>query len=123
MKEELQCELLICNNWYYILYALTAVHGKMVKCLVYGCNSGYNKKQQQVLGFSFLFNQPDLLTKWIKCDNQSEWKPIKNSIVCIKHLRMILLKNGKRMKLKRKCNQFNNTHTKSIKTIFSIGYC
>jgi len=39
----------------------------------------------------FLFNKPDLLTKWIKCDNQSEWKPIKNSIVCIKH-RMNLLK-------------------------------
>jgi len=27
MKEELQCELLIRNCWYYILYALTAVHG------------------------------------------------------------------------------------------------
>jgi len=71
----------------------------------------------------FLFNKPDSLTKWIKCDNQSEWKPIKNSIVCMKHLRMILLKNGKRMKQKRKCNQFNNTPRKSIKTIFSIGYC
>jgi len=48
----LQCELLICNSWYYILYPVTAVHGKMV-CLVYGCNSAYNKKHQQVLGFSF----------------------------------------------------------------------
>jgi len=53
MKEEVQCELLICHSWYYTLYALTAVHNKMVKSLVYGCNSGYNKKHQQALGFSF----------------------------------------------------------------------
>jgi len=44
----------------------------------------------------FLFNKPDLLTKWINCGNQSEWKPIKNSIVRRKHLGMILLKTGKR---------------------------
>jgi len=31
MKEYLQCELLIRNSWYYTLYALTAVHGKMGK--------------------------------------------------------------------------------------------
>ena len=49
------------------------------------CNSGYNKKHQQVLGHSYLFKKPDLWTKWMKFDNQSKWKPIKNSIVCIKH--------------------------------------
>jgi len=79
---------------------LTAAHGKMVnKCLVYGWNSGYNKKHQQVLEHSFRFNKPDLLTKWIKCDNRSEWKPIKNSIVYI--LRMILLKNRKKNETKK----------------------
>jgi len=35
----------------------------------------------------FLFNKPNLLKKWIKCDNRSERKPIKNSIVCIKHFK------------------------------------
>jgi len=50
----------MCNSWYHILYALTAVHRKMVnKCLLYGCNSGYNKKNQLVLGFSFLVNKSD----------------------------------------------------------------
>jgi len=46
----------------------------------------------------FLFNKPDLLTKWIKFDNRSEWKPIKNSIVCIKYFKDDVIKNGKRMK-------------------------
>ena len=35
----------------------------------------------------FLFNKPDLLTKWIKFDIRSEWKPIKNSIAYIKYFK------------------------------------
>ena len=36
------------------------------KCVIYGCNSGCNKKHEQVHGFSFHFNKPDLSTIWIK---------------------------------------------------------
>jgi len=98
-KNNCNVNCLICSSWYYILYALTAAHDKMVnKCLVDGCNSGCSsKKHQDVLGF-FFFNKPDLLTKWIKFDNRSEWKPIKNSIVCIKYFKDDVIKNGKRMK-------------------------
>jgi len=61
---------------------LTAVHGKVVnKRLVYICNSGYNKKHQQVLGVAF--QQTWFINSWIKFDNWFEWKPIKNSILCI----------------------------------------
>jgi len=68
------------------------------KCAACGCTNGNNKKHEQVHGFSFPIKKTDLLTKWIKFVNRTDWKPTENSIACMKRFKDEFIKNGKRMK-------------------------
>jgi len=46
----------------------------LISVLVMLVTRGYNTKHEKVHGF-FPFNKPDLLAKWIKFVNRSDWKP------------------------------------------------
>ena len=71
-------------------------------CVVFGCKSGYSSQSHKVSGFSFPFEKPDLLilARWIKFVNRKNWKPSKHSIICAKHFKDELIKDGKKKKLK-----------------------
>ena len=56
-------------------------------CVVFGCKSGYSSQSHKVNGFSFPFEKPDLLARWIKFVNRKNWKPSKNSIIFAKHFK------------------------------------
>ena len=62
--------------------------------------SGYSSQSHRVSGFPFPFEKPDLLAWWIKFVNRKNWKPSKNLIICAKHFKDELIKDGKRKKLK-----------------------
>ena len=82
------------------------------KCVVFGCKSGYdNNQQEKVSGFSFPFNKPDLLEKWVKFVNRPEWKPSKSSVVCVKHFQQEFVNNGMRKKLKWEMQPIPTLHT------------
>ena len=69
------------------------------KCVIYGCKSGYvtkAEKENKVSSFFFPFHKPDLLSKWIKFINHSEWTPTSNSVICIKYIKEELIIEGKR---------------------------
>ena len=70
------------------------------KCVVFGCKSGYDNQQEKVSDFSFPFNEPDLLEKWVKFVNRPEWKPSKSSVICVKHFQQEFVNNDMRKKLK-----------------------
>ena len=56
--------------------------------VVYGCRSGYFSSasaEEKVSFFTFPLEKPDLLSKWIKFVNRSNWTPTKYSVICIKH--------------------------------------
>ena len=57
------------------------------KCVIFGCKSDYDNQNEKMSTFSFPFNRPDLLEKWIKYVNQPNRKPSKSSIVCVKHFK------------------------------------
>ena len=83
------------------------------KCVVYGCKSGYVSKseREKVSSFSFPLNKPDLLSKWIKFVNRSNWNPTSNSVICINHFEEELIINGKRKKLNWSLNPVPTIHT------------
>ena len=70
------------------------------KCVVFGCKSGYDSQKEKVSGFSFPFTKPDLLEKWTKFVNRTNWKPSKSSVICVKHFKEELIIFGQRKKLK-----------------------
>ena len=70
------------------------------KCVIFGCKSGYDNQHEKVSTFSFPFNRPDLLEKWVKFVNRPNWKPSKSSVVCVKHFKNKLIIHGQRKKLK-----------------------
>ena len=39
------------------------------KCVVFGCKSDFDNQNEKVSTFSFPFNRPHLLEKWIKYVN------------------------------------------------------
>ena len=64
------------------------------KYVIYSCNSGYvtkAEKENKVSSFSFPFHKPDLLRKWIRFVNRSDWTPTSNSVICIKHFKEELI--------------------------------
>ena len=81
------------------------------KCVVYGCKSGYYTKHEKVHGFYFPFNKPDLLAKLIKFVNRCDWKPTKNSVVCIEHFKDEFIIRGQRMKLNWEMQPVPTIHT------------
>ena len=95
-------------------------------CVVFGCKSGYSSQSHKVSGFSFPFEKPDLLilVQWIKFVNRKNWKPSKHSIICAKHFKDELIKDGQRKKLKVgtfTCS--NHSYRKSIKTSICSSMC
>ena len=78
------------------------------KCVVFGCKSGYDSQQDKVAGFPL--SAPDLLEKWIKFVNRVNWKPTKQSIICMKHFKEFISR-GKRMTLKWKLQPVPTIHT------------
>ena len=84
------------------------------KCVVFGCKSGYvckSVKETKVFLFSFPLNNPELLKKWIKFVNRSNWKPTSNSVVCAKHFKEEFINPGKRTKLKWELDPVPTIHT------------
>ena len=72
------------------------------KCLVFGCNSGYqssSKVNGNLVSFFFPFNKPDLLQDWIRFVNRRDWKPTTHSVLCELHFNEKFISRGKRCKL------------------------
>ena len=67
--------------------------------------------KKRCLGFSFPFNKPDLLEKWVKFVNRPEWKPSKSSVICVKHFQQEFVNNGMRKKLKWEMPPVPTLHT------------
>ena len=51
--------------------------------------------------FEFPFKNPALLEKWIKFVYRLDWKPTKNSVICIKHFEEEFITRRKRNTLKK----------------------
>ena len=62
-------------------------------------------------GFSFPFNKPDLLEKWVKFVKRPSWKPSKSSVICVKHFQKEYIINGQRKKLKWEMQPVPTLHT------------
>ena len=94
-------------------------------CVVFGCKSGYSSQSHKVSGFSFLFKKPDLLILawWIKFVNRKNWKPSKHSIICAKHFKDELIKDGKRKKLKWELLPVPTIHTEKALKRLSVLPC
>ena len=72
---------------------------------------------------AFSFKKPDLLTRWIKFVNCKNWKPSKNSIICAKHFKDELIKDGKRKKLKWELLSVPTIHTEKALKHHSVLPC
>ena len=94
-------------------------------CVVFGCKSGYSSQSHKVSGFSFLFEKSDLLILawWIKFVNRKNWKPSKHSIICAKHFKDELIKDGKRKKLKWELLPVPTIHTEKALKRLSVFPC
>ena len=89
-------------------------------CVVFGCKLGYSSQSHKVSGFLFPFEKPDLLilARWIKFVNRKNWKHSKHSIICAKHFKDELIKDGKRKKLKWELLPVPTIHTeKALKSV------
>ena len=49
--------------------------------------------------------------KWVKFLNRSEWKPLKSSVICVKHFQPEFVNNGMKKKLKWKMQPVPTLHT------------
>ena len=81
------------------------------KCVVCGCKSGYKTCDAKVSHFEFPFKRPQLLEKWIKFVNRRDWKPTKNSVICIKHFKEEFICHGKKNTLRRESQLIPTIHT------------
>ena len=81
------------------------------KCVIYGCKSGYDNQKEKVSGFSFPFNKPNLLEKWVKFVNRRAWKPSKSSVICVKHFQEQYIINGQTKNLKWEMQPVPTLHT------------
>ena len=90
------------------------------KCVMYGCKSGYvsEKKENPVSTFCFLLDKTDLLQKWQRFANRSNWSVTKNSVTCFEHFKeKILLRGNKRANLNRKLSPIPSIHSdKALKS-------
>ena len=80
------------------------------KCGVFGCNSGYCTSNEKLSAFEFPFKDPELLERWIKFVNCRDWKPPKNSLICIKHFKEEFITLGKRNTMKKDMKLLNYLH-------------
>ena len=86
------------------------------KCIVFGCTSGYKSSGKKVSTLEFPFKNLKLLKKWIKFVNRCDWKPTKNSVICIRRFKKDFLNRGKRIILKKNLQPYPTIHTeKSLK--------
>ena len=89
------------------------------RCVAYGCRSGYdseranvNEETQHILSsFQYPFKNPELLDKWLKFVNRSDWKPSPSSVLCEKHFKEEYIIRGKKCNLKWKCNPIPTIHS------------
>jgi len=82
------------------------------KCSAFGCKTGYDSTESKnVSTFSFPLDNPDLIQKWIKFVNRTEWTPTKHSVLCIKHFEEMYIVRGKKKNLLNwKMNPFPTIH-------------
>ena len=52
---------------------------------MFGYTSKYKSSGEKMSSFEFETKNPKLLEKWIKFVNLCDWKPTKNSVICIRH--------------------------------------
>ena len=81
------------------------------KCVICGCKSGYKTCDEKVSHFEFPFKRPQLLEKWVKFVNRRDWKPTKNSVICIKHFKEEFICHGKKNALKWESHPIPTIHT------------
>ena len=82
--------------------------------MAFGCSSGYDSNSEKVPTFSFPLGKFDLIEKWIKFVNQSNWFPTKNSVLCIKHFEDKYILKGKRNKLNWNLQPISTIHSEKI---------
>ena len=59
------------------------------KYVAFSCSCGYHINREKVSTFSFPLEKSVLLEKWVKFVNRNDWFPPKNSVLFIKHLKII----------------------------------
>ena len=64
--------------------------------------------------FELPFKGPELLEKWIKVVNRCDWKPTKNSVICIKHFKEEFITRGKRNTLKKDMKPYPTIYTTEV---------
>ena len=81
------------------------------KCVVIGCKSGYKSESTRIPTFSFPLTKPQLLEKWIDFVNRKDWRPTKNSVICLNHFdKKLLGASVRRTKLNWKLNPVPTIH-------------
>ena len=81
------------------------------KCAVYGCESGYTAKKKKktedgsnkrpvVAAFRFPLKKSELLVRWVKFINRSEWNPSEHSVICERHFEEKFINRGDKCNLK-----------------------
>ena len=66
------------------------------KYVAFGCISGYLTAHIDVSKFAFPLDYPNLLIHWIKFVYRSNWRPTKNSLLCINHFKGKFIHYGKK---------------------------
>ena len=85
------------------------------KCCAVGCKTGYDSGNDgKVSSFTFPFDKKDLLERWIKFINRTEWAPSKYSVICIKHFEEKFIIRGNRNKLNWKLDPYPTLHSTEI---------
>ena len=59
------------------------------KCIAFGYSMGYHTNREKLSTFSFPLGKSDLIEKWVKFAKCNDWFPMKNSVLSIKHLKII----------------------------------
>ena len=81
------------------------------KCVAFGCKADYLTAHTNVSKFAFRLNNSNLLIYWIKFGNRSDWKPTKNSLLCINYFENKFIHYSNRNKLKWHLNPIPTIHS------------
>jgi len=73
------------------------------KCVAYGCSTGYltetSTREDNIATFHFPMKKQELLNRWNRFVNRSDWTATSSSVLCEKHFKEDVIKRGKRTTL------------------------